>query len=434
MRPPGDGRYEEVSPTLARVSGELAELGISARQALEVAGSLRRHADSVARALHEAVRGGRRKPFEAEGRPEERWTEVSRPSSACARSRPSPCTPCSGWPWTTPRSARSGASWSACRTRRSGNALHRSVYLRFMADVSTCEISLHGQPVTYRTAAATGRCCAAPRHHQLLGEPGSPCRRGARGATSRIIAPDLLGHGQSDKPRGDYSLGAHASGVRDLLLALGHERGDGRRALARRRHRDAVRLPVPGARRAAGARLQRRARPRGPPCCCAPSTLPGADWVLPLTSAAPACSARGAASSRRSAGSGSSRPDIDGLARGFASLDDRGARRAFLHTVRSVIDTGGQRVERPRPALPRRRLPTLIVWGEQRPDHPGRPRPPRARAMPGSRLELFEHAGHFPHLDDPLRFTRVLREFLCLTEPAERAAERARALMLARAA
>ena len=39
-----------------------------------------------------------------------------------------------------------------------------------------------------------------------------------------VIAPDLLGHGESAKPRGDYSLGAYASGIRDLLLALGHER------------------------------------------------------------------------------------------------------------------------------------------------------------------------------------------------------------------
>ena len=38
-----------------------------------------------------------------------------------------------------------------------------------------------------------------------------------------VIAPDLLGHGQSAKPRGDYSLGAYASGVRDLMVTLGHE-------------------------------------------------------------------------------------------------------------------------------------------------------------------------------------------------------------------
>src|SRR5919108_4080092 len=39
-----------------------------------------------------------------------------------------------------------------------------------------------------------------------------------------VVAPDLLGHGESAKPRGDYSLGAYASGIRDLLSALGHER------------------------------------------------------------------------------------------------------------------------------------------------------------------------------------------------------------------
>ena len=77
MRPLGDGRYEEVSPTLARVSAELAELGISARQALEVAGRLRKHADSVARAYMRLFVEAVWKPFEADGRPEDRWPEIS---------------------------------------------------------------------------------------------------------------------------------------------------------------------------------------------------------------------------------------------------------------------------------------------------------------------------------------------------------------------
>ena len=85
MRPLGDGRYEEVSPRLARVSAELAELGVSARQALEVAGSLRRHSDRVARAYMKLFIEAVWKPFEDEGRPEERWTEVS---EALERLRP----------------------------------------------------------------------------------------------------------------------------------------------------------------------------------------------------------------------------------------------------------------------------------------------------------------------------------------------------------
>jgi DNA-binding transcriptional MerR regulator len=85
MRPLGDGTYEEVSPRLARVSAELAELGITPRQALEVAASLRRHTDSVARAYLKLFVEAVWKPFEAAGRPEERWTEVS---DALERLRP----------------------------------------------------------------------------------------------------------------------------------------------------------------------------------------------------------------------------------------------------------------------------------------------------------------------------------------------------------
>ena len=85
MRPLGNGRYEEVSPRLARVSAELAELGVSARQALEVAGALRRHSDRVARAYMKLFIEAVWKPFEDAGRPEERWTEVS---EALERLRP----------------------------------------------------------------------------------------------------------------------------------------------------------------------------------------------------------------------------------------------------------------------------------------------------------------------------------------------------------
>ena len=85
MRELGEGRYEEVSPRLARVSAELAELGVSARQAIEVAASLRRHSDRVARAYMKLFIEAVWKPFEAEGRPEERWPEVS---EALERLRP----------------------------------------------------------------------------------------------------------------------------------------------------------------------------------------------------------------------------------------------------------------------------------------------------------------------------------------------------------
>jgi DNA-binding transcriptional MerR regulator len=85
LRPLGEGRWEELSPRLGRVSTELAQLGVSARQAIEVAGRLRRHADGVAKAFVRLFLEAVWKPFEAEGRPAERWPEVS---DALERLRP----------------------------------------------------------------------------------------------------------------------------------------------------------------------------------------------------------------------------------------------------------------------------------------------------------------------------------------------------------
>ena len=92
-----------------------------------------------------------------------------------------------------------------------------------MATVTVDEIPLHGNLVRYARAGDSGPVVVlvhgiasrAAQWHQvmtLLGEG------------YQVIAPDLLGHGLSAKPRGDYSLGAHSCGLRDLLAALGHDR------------------------------------------------------------------------------------------------------------------------------------------------------------------------------------------------------------------
>src|SRR3954469_1177065 len=84
------------------------------------------------------------------------------------------------------------------------------------------ELTLHGHRVTYRTA---GRGPALLLLHGIANS-SQTWERVAPLLTERftLIAPDLLGHGESATPRGDYSLGAHATGVRDLLTALRHER------------------------------------------------------------------------------------------------------------------------------------------------------------------------------------------------------------------
>src|SRR4051794_28916183 len=84
------------------------------------------------------------------------------------------------------------------------------------------ELTLHGHRFSYRSSG-TG-----PLLVLLHGIAGSSATW--EGTISRlcdrytVVAPDLIGHGDTAKPRGDYSLGAYANGIRDLLGALGHER------------------------------------------------------------------------------------------------------------------------------------------------------------------------------------------------------------------
>jgi pimeloyl-ACP methyl ester carboxylesterase len=243
-----------------------------------------------------------------------------------------------------------------------------------------------------------------------------------------LIAPDLLGHGASATPRGDYSLGAHASGARDVLTALGIERvtvvghslGGGIAMqfayLFPERCERLVLVSSGGLGRDVHVVLRAAA-------------LPGADFVLPaLTSAGLVGVGRAAGSILRllrlSPGE-----DLEVLARGFASLDNAGSRQAFLHTVRSVIEPGGQRVSAQDRLTLAALLPTLIVWGERDSIIPVEHGAAAHEAMPGSRFEVFPGAGHMPHDADPERFAALLTEFCDGTEAAQLAADHWRPLM-----
>src|SRR3954469_22677090 len=83
-------------------------------------------------------------------------------------------------------------------------------------------IELHGHRVAYRMAGS------GPVLLLIHGMAGTNAVWGEffpeLTADHTVIAPDLPGHGASGAPAGDYSLGAMAASLRDLLLALGHER------------------------------------------------------------------------------------------------------------------------------------------------------------------------------------------------------------------
>jgi pimeloyl-ACP methyl ester carboxylesterase len=122
------------------------------------------------------------------------------------------------------------------------------------------------------------------------------------------------------------------------------------------------------------------------------------------------------------------------MAQGIASLGSVEARAAFIATVQSVIDPGGQRVNASDRLYLAAEVPTLLVWGERDPMIPVAHAHAAHAAMPGSRLELFEDAGHFPFHDDPERFAAVLADFVASTAPATIDDDRTRALMRAHAA
>jgi pimeloyl-ACP methyl ester carboxylesterase len=278
------------------------------------------------------------------------------------------------------------------------------------------ELRLHGTSVRYRTAGS------GPPLLLLHGIANSSQTwepvAAALAEHFTLIAPDLLGHGESATPRGDYSLGAHASAARDLLSSLdqsrvtvvGHSLGGGvAMQFAYQFPERCSRLVlVSSGGLGRDVHLLLRA-----------ASLPGADWVLPvLTSRGLRGIGRGVdAVLRRTplAPSG----DIEILSRGFGSLATAGSRQAFLHTVRSVIEPGGQRVSASDRLHLAAKMPTLIIWGERDSIIPVAHGRAAHEAMPGSRLEVFPGAGHMPHHDDPERFAALLTDFCATTEPAE---------------
>src|SRR5512146_493377 len=201
-----------------------------------------------------------------------------------------------------------------------------------------------------------------------------------------------------------------------------------RRSFPRRRSGDAVRLPVPRAVRAAGAGQQRRPRPRDQPAA------PGTDAARLRVAVAPdqltvaAEAQRDPRPATAQLGIKSS-PDIVEEWRGFSTLGDAESRRAFLATIRTVVGPGGQTVDAHEKIYLFEDLPVLLVWGARDRLIPVKHAVVARQAIPGSRLEVFEDAGHFSHLCDPERFARVLRGFIHDTSPRRYDPARWRAML-----
>ena len=270
-------------------------------------------------------------------------------------------------------------------------------------------ITLHGHDIAYRTA---GRGPVLVLLHGMAGS--SATWRHVMPDLARqftVVAPDLLGHGGSAKPRTDYSLGALASVIRDLMVALGHDRativgqsygGGVAMQLAYQYPERCERLVLVGS-GGLGTEVNRILRLL---------SLPGAELALPLGVRPGLRDVAAKVGSWLDRIGAPPNPATVEMFRAYSSLIDPRSRAAFLVTLRAVVDHQGQCVSAGERLHLTRNLPTLILWGDADPIIPSQHGVDAHAAIPGSRLSIFKGVGHFPHCEDPARFIREVSDFI----------------------
>lgn len=276
------------------------------------------------------------------------------------------------------------------------------------------EVDLHGHRVIYR---AVGSGPPVVLIHGMVNSSRHWRDVALRLAERHtVIAPDLIGHGDSATPRGDYSLGAHAAAIRDLLVAIGvgpatvvgHSLGGGVAMQFFWQFPERVeRLAL-----VSSGGLGPEVSPllRG-------AALPGAAALIHAATNRRSLAALSAAADRLEARGSDRAVHVRAVIRAMRPLEGAGGREAFLGTLRSVIDNRGQRVS----AVDRLYLlgpvPSLIVWGERDRTIPLEHGRAAHELIPGSRFVTLPPAAHFPHLEDPEGLSSALIDFIATTDP-----------------
>ncbi len=234
-----------------------------------------------------------------------------------------------------------------------------------------------------------------------------------------VIAPDLLGHGKSDKPRADYSVAAYANGMRDLLSVLdiervtviGHSLGGGvAMQFAYQFPQLVERLILVGAggvTKDVNIALRIASVPMGSEALA----------VLRLPLVLPALQLIGRIGGALFGSTGVGR-DIPDVLRILEDLPEPTASSAFARTLRAVVDWRGQVVTMLDRCYLTESVPVQLIWGSRDSVIPVAHARMAHAAMPGSQLDVFEGSGHFPFHDDPDRFVELVEKFIDATEPA----------------
>jgi pimeloyl-ACP methyl ester carboxylesterase len=298
---------------------------------------------------------------------------------------------------------------------------------RHRHDLSLRHITIHGHEVGYRMA---GSGPAIVFVHGLAGS--STTWQEVMPALAEhytVLAPDLLGHGESAKPRGDYSLGAYASGLRDLMVALGidratfvgHSLGGGVALQLAYQFPERCERLVLVSSGGLGKEVNSLLRA---------VSLPGAELVMPILLSSQMHGVLDAISSwfvRRGLRLGATGRE---QWRSYTGLSQTGGRVAFIHTVRSVIDVMGQRVSARDRLYLASEVPTLIMWGDRDRIIPVEHAYAAHELIPGSTLVVLPGIGHFLPTDAAQEFIDELEAFIEASEPAQASDEEFRALLL----